>query len=188
MILPEAPNTRTCEDKTLTRSWRLCLNHISFRGAELMTLQLLVICCHILYLYVSVCACVCVCTSAGNSFRSTVCSEPQALLSPQWKWNWHSLNLSCRGPPFSAAPRSGKTGHSVSHWAQYNLSSKKRLFFFNFPVSTEELMQLAITLKTYRLFYLRSLITGNNKKYVSLDSRSSNKTTAPVINLQARNA
>ncbi|KAG7270692.1 hypothetical protein CRUP_005359 [Coryphaenoides rupestris] len=39
----------------------------------------------------------------GNSFRSTVCSDPQALLSPQWKWNWQSRNWSSRGPPFSAA-------------------------------------------------------------------------------------
>lgn len=44
-------------------------------------------------------------TSAGNSLLSKVCSDPQALLSPQWKWNWHSLNWSCRGPPLSAAAK-----------------------------------------------------------------------------------
>lgn len=54
-------------------------------------------------------------TSAGNSLLSTVCSDPQALLSPQWKWNWHSLNLSCRGPPFSAAPESQRTCRAVRH-------------------------------------------------------------------------
>lgn len=68
-------------------------------------------------IYVTPCfPCVCVgvwrwqhcCTSAGNSFLSTVCSEPQALVSPQWKWNWQSLNLSSRGPPCSAATRKFK--------------------------------------------------------------------------------
>lgn len=76
---------------------------------------------------VTLCICVCVCTSAGNSFRSTVCSEPQALLSPQWKWNWHSLNVSCRGPPFSAAAHSEKIQHSVQSVIK---KEKKKAFFF----------------------------------------------------------
>lgn len=55
-------------------------------------------------------------TSAGNSLLSTVCSDPQALLSPQWKWNWHSLNRSWRGPPFSAAAitRREKNGYNTT--------------------------------------------------------------------------
>lgn len=52
-------------------------------------------------------------TSEGNNLLSTVCSDPQALLSPQWKWNWHSLYLSCRGPPLSAAPEESQDMQSI---------------------------------------------------------------------------
>lgn len=57
-------------------------------------------------------------TSEGNNLLSTVCSDPQALLSPQWKWNWHSLYLSCRGPPLSAAAENHETRRALCYIAQ----------------------------------------------------------------------
>lgn len=72
------------------------------------------------------CASVCMSqhsTSAGNSLLSTVCSDPQALLSPQWKWNWHNLNLSCRGPPFSADQKSKRTYRSMHHNLNLQISN-----------------------------------------------------------------
>lgn len=150
-ILPEAFDTRTCKGATWqwkTEHWSLLYGRVS---ASARTSRVWVSCtgdwCPDWFYIVALS--ICVRTSAGNSFLSTVCSEPQALLSPQWKWNWHSLNLSCRGPPFSAAEkrkRKKKKGEEVEeedtvrHSVNNTIRGKKEKTSSLFLLCTAELI------------------------------------------------